>query len=196
MINGEVYLKIFYHDVDKGGFFDSVAQAKYNLDENRYSIISNITDEFRDSDGKFTFLILYPTFGRYNIWQQSNFPLQEPKFTSSREKLSPVEGFNSIKTFANHSEINCTWGGLVLTNYPYYLLDGCPNGINWNFAIGYTGANTVFPDSIPADVGTTKIVSLWMKSMQDKAIYLDSCKLFNCFRFSISYPTFILLVVT
>lgn len=139
IINGDVYLKIFYHNIEKGGFFDNVTQAKYNPDQNKYSILSNITDEFRDSDGKFTFAIVYPTKGIYNIWQQSNFPLDQPKYVSGKTTTTPVAGFKPIKTYANRTNVNCTWGGLTCPNYTSYLLDGCPNGPDWFFAIGYTG---------------------------------------------------------
>ena len=166
-------MKVFYHNM-LGGVFSNKDQAKYINSQYKYSILNEINDEFRDNDRKFTFALFYPELNLYNIWQQSNSPLNERKKWTTNNHYK-VEGYNNITILADRNDSACVWGGLTLS-HSGSLIDGCPGGADWYFTIGYVGEPTHFiKNKIPSNDAKVGVVSLWIKVIQDKYSIWQSC---------------------
>lgn len=155
-------MQIFYHDI-RHGAFDKVEDAKWSEDPTRYSLLSSLSREHRDKDGKFTFALLYPELKIHNIWQQSENPINIQDPYSDNIHHFNVSGYNPIDIKADRNEKYCIWGGLLLSETTVSLLDGCPGGYNWYFSIGYNGQASDYPNAIPSNNKPVKIVSLWVK---------------------------------
>ena len=137
-IDNELYLKVFYHDIQLGGYFTNKNEARWNDKKYKYSILTEIDDKYRDTDGLFQFSIVYPELRTFNVWKQKNNPLNEPKVIKSDHKPCNVTGYQYIKVFADRKDENCVWGGLCLSNSGA-LIDGCQGLKDFFYAIGYTG---------------------------------------------------------
>lgn len=165
-------MKVFYHNL-LGGNFTNKTEAKSINTKYKYSTLTEIDDEFRDYDNKFTFALVYPELNLYNIWQQTNNPLLENKKWSDNNHYK-VEGYNNITILADRNSTACVWGGLTL-NHSDNLIDGCPGGYDWFFTIGYVGQEWETTDKIPSNDSKVNIVSLWVKVIENKYNILQSC---------------------
>ncbi|EAY08473.1 gp3-related protein [Trichomonas vaginalis G3] len=172
-IGRNIYMKVFYHNM-LGGVFANKDQAKYINSQYKYSILNEINDEFRDNDRKFTFALFYPEINLYNIWQQSNSPLNEPKKWTNNNHYK-VAGYQNLTILADRQDSYCVWGGLALS-HTENLIDGCPGGKDWYFTIGYVGTEWNYVrNKIPSNDSKVNIVSLWVKVIEDKYKILHSC---------------------
>lgn len=185
------YLLVFYQNIT-GGYFKYSSDAKSSNYPLRYSILNEISDIHRDSDHKFTFALVYDEHNTYNIWQQSNNPLYEQIDTTKHGHYN-VTGYNPIDIPGFTSYSQCTWGGLLISSNPSgALIDGCPGGGDWVYAIGYTGIfwndngryNSTF-NRIPSNqLPGTVAVSLWVKvKIQTEFMEFHNNILFNFFDF-------------
>lgn len=127
---GAEWLEVFYHDNNNCKvFFDSQTEALHTNSQYKFSILDQL-EKFRSNDGKFEFLLEYPTDipGKYNRWKQTDNPV---KVTANNTYASGYEAIHVDWPDNN-------WGGLLRdTNSNSTLLKGSiVNTNNWFFAIG------------------------------------------------------------
>ena len=167
---GICWLKIFYQKYDKNeeNLFINEEEANYTISNNinKYSILSNISDEYQIDD-HYEFLLLYPENSTYFRWQQKKFPLEEEENVSN----TTASGF---KLISNSTEGH-KFGGLVKSTIPdsdnliNSLLDGNPGSAEWYFCIGlYKYSHPKWLSSgIPSFIAgfdkPTNVVSLWIR---------------------------------
>ena len=155
-----LWLNLFTHDCMGGtNNFENKNEALSCNKEGKYSILSELNQSFKIK-GKYEFLIEYPEKKTYNIWRQTNRPIDEPE-TGNKY----VEGFQPLTTLAPGTN----WGGLCQTNdtNPYSLLNGTPKSvgnIGWDYAIGVYKISPLKNGLIPYVGGFVSIVKLWVKS--------------------------------
>lgn len=127
---GAEWLEIFYHDNNNCKvFFDNQTEALHTNSQYKFSILDQL-EKFRGNDGKFEFLLEYPTDipGKYNRWKQTDNPVK----------------VLANNTYANGYEVihvdwsDNNWGGLLrATSSSVTLLKGSiVNTSTWYFAIG------------------------------------------------------------
>lgn len=160
-IKNEIYLKIYFQNITNSteGYFNTSDEAIYSKNPNRYSLLSTLGRHHRDSDGKYTFALVYDELSLYNIWQQSNNPIHEQNVVGN---FYNVSGYNPIELNIFRSDEYCTFGGLVNAQKRNLLLHGCAGSTSWFYAIGYTGKIEHTP-KIPSNHTSVNIVSLWVK---------------------------------
>ena len=162
-----LWLLVFHHETS-AGFFANKEQTMYSTDENKFSILSLLsnTNHIKRYNESFEFLLEYPKEvpGKYNRWLQSFDPL-----TLSEVDQSEAPGFTPI-----HLDWTTLFKGLLLSSANSSLLDGCVGNDYWWYAIGdYKGIeygnNTpgpLFPSTTP-EVDFERIevseVSLWIR---------------------------------
>lgn len=127
---GAEWLEVFYHDNNNCKvFFDSQTEALHTNSQYKFSILDQL-EKFRGNDGKFEFLLEYPTDipGKYNRWKQTDNPV---KVTANNTYANGYEAIHVDWPDNN-------WGGLLRdTNSISTLLKGSiVNTDNWFFAIG------------------------------------------------------------
>lgn len=129
---------IYRQDVSAGNFFTNLTDLEYANEtssdpstETKYSILGD-NESFRNSDGKFTYILKYqdniPTGDVTASWSQtSNF------MTGA---ANTVQGFQLISNTANDN----SFGGLSINNSNgrTTLLQGNPGASNWWWSIGAT----------------------------------------------------------
>ena len=184
-----LWIKIFYHDVPKGGNFTNEEEALHSLNPYKFSILKDIENygSLAQYDGKFEFLLEYPNLNLGHLWwRQSTFPTLQHDNTGST--LKKVEGYEniSVPTFMTG------FGGLAKTTrlvegHTRTLLDGSIGFDTWNYAIGKYGYQ--YGNKMPAYGQTlTDLAVLWMR--------IHSIKIFNpctCFKHSHHSHIFFLL---
>ena len=146
-LQGNLWLKVFYHSYKNKALFAGEEEAKYIISKDKYSIFANITDAFK-VDNKFEFIIHYPDDNVSFRWFQNKNPIDELETSSTtasgfEDRGSTVQGFK--------------WGGLVKTNLTDHdqinsFLNGNPGHYYWYFAIGIYNCdnNYVKRKQIPA----------------------------------------------
>ena len=154
-IKNELFQLVFFHNISNRNFFDDLKQAESCDLPGRYSIIKQHGRKHRDSEGKFTFALVYEELNLYNIWQQNNNPLFEIEKPGGHYFVS---GYNCSDCQAKNSD----WGGLVRSNHSNVLLDGCPGSGSWFYALGQTKEMEGWT-TIPAIRQGVNYVSLWVK---------------------------------
>lgn len=127
---GAEWLEVFYHDNNNCKiFFNNQTEALHTNSQYKFSILDQL-EKFRGNDGKFEFLLEYPTDipGKYNRWKQTDNPV---KVTVNNTYASGYEAIHVDWPDNN-------WGGLLRdTSSNYTLLKGSiVNTDNWFFAIG------------------------------------------------------------
>ena len=127
---GAEWLEVFYHDNNNCKvFFDSQTEALHTNSQYKFSILDQL-EKFRGNDGKFEFLLEYPTDipGKYNRWKQTDNPV---KVTANNTYASGYEAIH-VDWSGNN------WGGLLrATSSNVTLLKGSiVNSNTWFFAIG------------------------------------------------------------
>ena len=161
-LQGDLWLKVFYHSYQNKALFSGPDEAKYTISKDKFSIFANLTDDFK-IDNKFEFIIYYPENNVYFRWVQNKNPNDELE-TSDRkapgfeDRGSTVDGFR--------------WGGLVKTTIEesYQInafLNGNPGYISRYFGIGmYDIVNDYWKNlGIPSyyDGGSVNFVSIWIR---------------------------------
>ena len=161
-LQGNLWLKVFYHSYENKALFAGEEEAKYTISNDKYSIFANITDAFK-VDNKFEFIIHYPDDNVSFRWFQNKNPIDELETSSTtasgfEDRGSTVQGFK--------------WGGLVKTNLTDHdqinsFLNGNPGHYYWYFAIGMY--DTVYEEwkntGIPSyyEHGRAQFVYVWMR---------------------------------
>ena len=154
-----LWLNLFSHDcMDGKNNFENKSEALSCNKEGKYSILSELNQSFKIK-GKYEFLLEYPELKIYNIWRQTNRPIDEPEIGNSY-----VEGFQPLTTLAPYHR----WGGLCLTNdtSPYSLLNGTPISVGnggYFFAIGLYKTSSWNHGLIPTNDKPVSVVKLWVK---------------------------------
>ena len=126
------WLKVFYHDIRAGIHFNTIDDARYLVgDENRFSILSEITD--RDKiHNYFYFLFEFNSSDLFVSWRQFDNPLTISEKDIDRDS---VPGFRILSTNCNNTQ----FGGLAKTyREPCIpsLLSGNINHHRWYYAVG------------------------------------------------------------
>ena len=125
------WLKIFYHNSTNGNYFKKKNQneMEYINEEDRFSILGLITDDFKVENKYYEFLLKYPEHpGGYNHWQQEVFPLTAKVNTDIG--YNPCDGCEITWNGRN-------WNGLAKSNRTdQTFIDGCNNTNYWWYAIG------------------------------------------------------------
>ena len=119
--------KVFYHNSEYGFFTNEKDALKKNAgDETQplYSILSDLED-FRNSDGKFHFKLVYPEIPATNEWIQSSNPATDTTIT----------GFEAISLDVDLNSYDEAWEGLGYSDHKT-LIDDAPDGDRWWTAIG------------------------------------------------------------
>ena len=141
-----------------------------------YSILSELTDSFKGSDGKFEFKLVWPkkSGNNYNIWKQSTNPITETK--------ASVSGYEAVDI----NFVDNNWGGLE-SGYkhggsnPSALLDGSKHGarahtptlypqmlyahtgVNNDYYFYAVGSGSSWKGGIPGASSPESQVELWVK---------------------------------
>lgn len=160
--DGSVWARVFYHNCHGGTvLFTSLSECRNTQTEDKYSRLAFI-DEFRGEDGKFEFMLRYPTdTDKYNRWKQLNNPCDEyVERTSTGEGVA--EGYEPI-----HIDWSVQyWGGLTRqnsseTSVSSCYLSGSVGHSNWHYAIGATSTHG---NGIPtANSSTANDVEIWIR---------------------------------
>ena len=74
IFDNNVFLKVFEHKNSPDVYFNNSLEVLNIDEENKYSILSELSDNERYTDFKYTFLLYYPEISIYNYWQQINNP--------------------------------------------------------------------------------------------------------------------------
>lgn len=127
---GAEWLEVFYHDNNNCKvFFDSQTEALHTNSQYKFSILDQL-EKFRGNDGKFEFLLEYPTDipGKYNRWKQTDNPV---KVTANNTYASGYEAIH-VDWSGNN------WGGLLraISSNVTLLKGSIVNSNTWFFAIG------------------------------------------------------------
>lgn len=151
------YLKVFRQDSSNGAFFSSAnswVEARRTNDDNpqadKYSILNTVENYKLNS--KYTFKLVYPKLGLYNIWSQRNNPVND-------------DGSGGVDSYVG-IDIQMTsngWGGLERYDAQNStFLDGTlvPQG-NWYYAIGSKSWGS--PTTFPGYNSAVDEVELWVK---------------------------------
>lgn len=135
--DGAKWVEVFYHNTNNNTeWFADEAEALHCTSEYKYSRLDCL-EQYRQSDGKFEFLLEYPTEnpGRYNRWKQTDNPAET---VDTRTDIQ----YDDIPVVNGYEPIHIDWltkgdkfGGLILSINDDSLIDGSI-GNNWHFAIG------------------------------------------------------------
>ena len=178
-LQGNCWLKIFYQKYDSSDLFTDEKEAKYIISRNKYSLLANITDNYK-IDNQYEFIISYPEYEEYFRWQQSIFPLNEIENINTE-----VNGFNLI----SNTSIGYNFGGLVKTNISdesnrtNCLLDGNPGSSTYFFCIAAykNGSPYWISNGFPSFVWNVNkkasLVSLWLRMPYPISLLLLTCKI-------------------
>ena len=114
------WLLVFHHKINNGQpIFSVKEEVEYINEENRYSILGEVDERFRQR-GRYEFLLEYPALEGCNIWTQTISPLYaQPELEN---------GYKPIQI--TWTENN--WHGLSLSSNPNSFIDGSP-GHDWYF---------------------------------------------------------------
>ena len=157
-LDGYIWRKIFYHNSDSGIYF-TTNNWDYQIDTNLYSLLGFIENLKPKTEKYYRFLLEYPEYEGYNMWEQSDAPksIQDP---------DEAEYFHCIK---------CTWKERfgVLRNLSNSLIGSigkaahltCDSNVdNWWYAFGVTSyTNNVLPGPIIKDGQFHSKVILWQQ---------------------------------
>ena len=190
VFEGVQWLKIFHHKMTAtGGGFDSFEEASFVNKTNKFSILSIIDAKYK-INGKYEFLLKYPSKEGYNRWRQSIFPLYE---YDSKDKTC-AKGYRGIHIDWNQSR----WCGLVRSVYRNdekcipSLIDGTIGTIDWFYSIGRINNCSPFnTNSIPGPSELVNEVILYIRNPQFNTCYNNAYK-----RLSFGFASIILLLTT
>ena len=89
-LTGNLWIKVFYHSYENGELFSGPEEAKYTKSNDKYSILANITENFK-VDNKYEFIIYYPENNVYFRWFQDNNPINE----NEKSNVMTASGFEA-----------------------------------------------------------------------------------------------------
>lgn len=151
VFDGATWLRVFHHN-NLGGtiLWDAKEQAGVDKGHNsphKQSILYNLSN-YKNSSGKFEFLLEYSDRDGYNRWIQTSNP------TTTIEK---VTGYEAIKISWNQNN----WYGLAKSNSNATFIDGTAGNSN-SYSIG---ATKTWNNGIPANdsISAKEIVDLWIR---------------------------------
>ena len=160
---GVFWLKVFYHDMSESIGFYSEDEAIYTKQPNKYSILRDITSDYKQNNGLYEFLLIYPETPSYNRWLQGENPLDEVE--RGQETVSQYKPINIGLR-------NSNWGGLAKSSSnvsKYSLLNGTPHEPttqDWCYAIGmFNGVTWNGFTKLPGNTGSKEYneVYLWIR---------------------------------
>ena len=170
--DGKTWARILYQDTTNNTNYFTTDDMYDCNQAGKFSYLSHL-EEFRGSDGKFTFMLQYPDCalsGQKNVWKQSSNPLSQYNNGTGND----AAGFEPIHMdWTNHTR---GYGNGLELNGSLCVLDGCVNSGDWWLAVGlingpYTGgvasppANSYapgpWPDGAHIGYGASK-VELWV----------------------------------
>lgn len=166
--DGAIWANIFYHYLGSDGtnlFLDKNDAANCgDIGDDRYSrliVLKNSENLFRQSDGKFEFIMFQsdetgPFTGDgsvYSRWKQTDNPMTTlyPNDGSGRD---PVAGFESVEKVGTSYPY-----GLALSSSANTLLDGQPKHSNWFGAVG----QVAFYNGVTPALTNNLYSQLWVK---------------------------------
>ena len=160
VLKSEVWMKIYHHSV-KYGYFSSLEEAKYCMNEGRFSMLKSISDSMK-IEGQFEFRLEYPQDGLVYHWKQSDNPLSihegELKSDNYSQLLAPSDSRGWGGYLAQSTISQCTLLDGMSSKYWWFSIGTiqCPKNIDPYF--------TVHPDTIPgpADLPVKEVV-LWIR---------------------------------
>ena len=125
------WLKIFYHNVRNGVYFESDDEVLRVNKQQKFSIIGLITPEFK-INGYYEFLLEYPEVVGHNNWKQKIFP------RDANETIGQDVGYKCEESEGcSCSWTGRYWKGLSRSSLPSFTyIDGSFITINSWFAIG------------------------------------------------------------
>jgi len=155
---GSYWELLFYHNSSTGQLFSTNEEALLCDSTYKYSILSKLDDSFK-INGKFEFLLEYPSVPGCNRWLQSINPLNNLEGFSQK-----AEGYEAI----NISWSGMFWGGLFLSKDPQTLLDGSYQEYWW-YSIG--AKNSYLSPKFPGPDGTpVHVVFLWIRKIHSTSL--------------------------
>lgn len=191
-----MYILVFYHNQLSGNFNPSSPDVLSINETYKYSILGNLSNLHKDSESKYTFAIVYDEIKTYNVWKQTNMPLDEIEYLDNKT-LYNATGYEPVKIRANRMGTDCIFGGITVSKHKSKTyFDGCPGGDTWYFSIGYTGASWANAPKIPANSQGVTYMTMWAKIPIPQIFMIGSCKYNNyvSFRFSSLYVIIILFL--
>lgn len=156
--NGTTYVKVFEHNLNKGGYFGSEAELFNSNTPGKFSILDKL-DRYKTT-GKYQFMLYYPEMNKRNVWKQTKKPYDEYLADANGGTVTGYEPI-TIQMSDNY------WGGLAKsTATPYTFIDGSIAHGNWWYSIGskveYNGAY------LPGGNSTSvKQAQLWLACDKD-----------------------------
>ena len=155
--HGATWARVFWHNCDYGAQqFTSNEEALSTNSTYKYSILNRL-EEFRDPNGKFEFLLEYPSsHSKYNRWKQTDNPA-----TVTIPDGNPSATANGYEAIHIDMDENY-WGGLTKSTSSSTFIDGTVGHGNWFYAIG---CKTVWENGIPGNdsPGILTTVELWVR---------------------------------
>ena len=143
---GSEWYLLFHHFSSSQNpvFFSNEEEAKFSSTENKYSVLSSLNDQFL-INGKFEFILEYPSLNSFLQWKQSVNPLfAATNSTAESIGFSPIDvdsypifqglkyrGFETL--ISGICSINCGW---------YYSIGSMNNYYSPNFPGPYDGINS------------------------------------------------------
>ena len=111
------WMLVFYHNSSNGLFYNEFEEIKFQNDykHGKYSIFGLLQSDLKQNN-KFEFLLEYPELNGYNLWRQSNNPIEENKLPD----IVFVKGYEEINV---QFTMNC-WHGLSLSDSDKTFIDG------------------------------------------------------------------------
>ena len=142
------YVKIFHHNTS-AGYFSNPAQAKFNLQTNKYSIMS-LVEYLKNINDLYQFRLEYPNLSSsgYNEWKQYSNPLYSYNLTW---------GYTAIHIDWSGSNFN----GIALSTAQSSALFDCEtNHGDWWYGLGQYNA---YSGGLTGPGSVVNEVRLWLK---------------------------------
>ena len=177
----ELWLLIHHHDSEFGGLFNDENEARFCLNESKFSILSELR-KLPKIDGKYEFLLEYPRDypDQYNRWNQSYNPLYDE-----------IEDYNSEQYAVGYEKIHIglsgtTFSGLKHRKNSALLSGNCINN-NWHYAIG--AYDKQYINSFPGPLGDPLVseVYLWVKILPSHSFLFPCNSCIKSYKFSIEF---------
>ena len=178
----EVWKRVFYHDISSGIFNKSTDNCMASYEENKFSILSELSSSFR-LNGAFEFILEYPEVG-FIRWKQNILPTKVGQPSHKKMRLEIISNEKNFSYFE----------GLALSDWTgRALLDG-ETTIGYWYCICLMNKESKIPGPITVLNGTQKEirvnkVSLWIRI---PPLITHSCKR-SPISFALSLTIFILL---
>ena len=163
---GSEWYLLFHHFSSSQNpvFFSNEEEAKFSSTENKYSVLSSLNDQFL-FNGKFEFLLEYPSLNSFLQWKQSVNPLFAPTdSTAESVGFSPID-VDSYPIFQ----------GLKYRGSVTLIRGICNIKCGWHFAIGCM--NNDYSPNFP---GPHDGVNYFMVNEANLWVRISSSRLISC----------------